>query len=230
MYNDLDQDQARRQPPQVDKFQRFRNPTPQTAYHNQMNRPPSRNGYSNRGGNQPPQVRRDYRPQSSVKKRYTAADLTDNTKNDSSLWAGKGRQKHLFTAQKDKKHGDIVLVNVKKALKNDITLELKKAFPDYPSYAKKTDSKEDAKPEAKAEEAEEAKPKEDETKVYDRVSSVVIEEINDDHLLVRGQKSVLFKKRKRLVEIQALVSRRDISDTDTIDSDNMLETSVHILR
>jgi flagellar basal body L-ring protein FlgH len=227
MYRDLDKDQAKRNPQQVDQFQRFRNPTPQNAYHNQMNRPPGQNGYSQRVSNQPPQVRRNYRPQNSVKKRYTAADLTDNSQNDSSLWAGKGRQKHLFTAQKDKKHGDIILINVKKDLKNDVTLELKKAFPDFPKAVAKTDETEEKKTEP-AEEA--AKPQEDETKVYDRVSSVVIEEINDDHLLIRGQKSVLFKKRKRLVEIQALVSRRDITDLDTIDSDSMLETSVHILR
>ena len=228
MYNDLDKDQVRRNPPRQDQFQRFRNPTAQSNYHNQLNRPMN-NAYQ-ANPNRPPQVRRNYRPQTSVKKRYTADDLTDSSRNDSSLWAGKGRQKHLFTAQKDKKHGDIILVNVKKGLKNDMTLELKKAFPDYPKVAKAPDK--DAKKEdtPKEENADEANKNDNEGKVYDRVSSVVIEEINEGHLLLRGQKSVLFKKRKRLVEIQALVSRRDISDSDTIDSDKMLETSVHILR
>jgi flagellar basal body L-ring protein FlgH len=225
MYRDLDKDQVRRNPPPQDSFQRFRDPSTQSNYHNQLNRA-SNQPYNKRVSNQPPQVRRNYKPQSSVKKRYTADDLRDNSHNESSLWAGKGRQKHLFTAQKDKKHGDIVLINVKKALKNDVTLELKKAFPDFPKT--KTAEVKDEK-EKKPEEPAATQP-EQESKIYDRVSSVVIEEINDDHLLIRGQKSVLFKKRKRLVEIQALVSRRDISDLDAIDSDNMLETSVHILR
>lgn len=227
MYSDLDKDQVRRNPPRPDQFQRFRNPTAQSNYHDQLNRPVA-NGYQD-NRNRPPEVRRNYRPQSSVKKRYTADDLTDTSSNDSSLWAGKGRQKHLFTAQKDKKHGDIILVNVKKNLKNDMTLELKKAFPDYPKVAKPAGKEEDknATPEPEAPEQEK---QESEGKVYDRISSVVIEEINEGHLLLRGQKSVLFKKRKRLVEVQALVSRRDITDSDTIDSDKMLETSVHILR
>lgn len=225
MYRDLDKDQVRRNPPRQDNFQRFRDPTAQNKYHNQLNRG-SNQSYNKRVNNQPPEIKRNYRPQSSVKKRFTADDLRDNSINESSLWAGKGRQKHLFTAQTDKKHGDIILINVKKSLKNDVTLELKKAFPDFPKA--KTASAPDEKEKKKEDPA--AKQPEQESKVYDRVSSVVIEEINDDHLLIRGQKSVLFKKRKRLVEIQALVSRRDITDLDTIDSDSMLETSVHILR
>ncbi|WP_127715668.1 flagellar basal body L-ring protein FlgH [Halobacteriovorax sp. HLS] len=227
MYNDLDRDQVRRNPPRQDQFQRFRNPTAQNNYHNQLSRPVANNYQNDR--NRPPQVRRNYKPQSSIKKRYTADDLTDTSRNDSSLWAGKGRQKHLFTAQKDKKHGDIILVNVKKTLKNDMTLELKKAFPDYPKVAKAPEKDEKKEQSAQPENDDQAK-SEKEGKVYDRISSVVIEEINEGHLLLRGQKSVLFKKRKRLVEIQALVSRRDITDSDTIDSDKMLETSVHILR
>ena len=225
MYKDLDKDQVRRNPPPQDSFQRFRGTTSQNKYHNQLN---NRSGqpYNKRVSNQPPEVKRNYRPQSSVKKRYTADDLRDNSINESSLWAGKGRQKHLFTAQTDKKHGDIILINVKKSLKNDMTLELKKAFPDF----KKVSTTQVGDEKDKKKEDPVVKVPEQESKVYDRVSSVVIEEINDDHLLIRGQKSVLFKKRKRLVEIQALVSRRDINDLDSIDSDSLLETSVHILR
>jgi flagellar basal body L-ring protein FlgH len=47
---------------------------------------------------------------------------------------------------------------------------------------------------------------------------------------VKGKKEVIFRKEKRYIEIQALVSRRDIQDNDTISSDKVLESRVNILR
>ncbi len=231
MYSDLDrQDMVRNQPP-VDAFEKYKNPP--TSYRRgtdsgRIASAANSQPYYNR--NQPPAVRRNYKPaQQNLKKRYKADDLLDNSQNKSSLWAGSGNNRQLFTVLKDKRNGDIVLINVQKTLKNDITLELKRAFPEMPKPVSSADKKDDTEK------------KEDDTalinndatngnKIYDRVSSVIVEEINEDHLLLRGQKSVLFQQRKRLVEIQALVSRRDITDEDTINSDNILESSVHILR
>ena len=67
-------------------------------------------------------------------------------------------------------------------------------------------------------------------KVYDRISSVVVEEINKDHVLIRGRKNLLYKNRKRLVEVQALVSKKDITVDDTLDSEKILESSITVLR
>ena len=58
----------------------------------------------------------------------------------------------------------------------------------------------------------------------------MIEEISKDHLLIRGQKFLLFRNRKHLVEVQALVARKDIMDDDTVDSTQVLESTVTILR
>jgi flagellar basal body L-ring protein FlgH len=119
-------------------------------------------------------------------------------------------------------------------------MELKKAFPDnpYETHAS-TDSKDakdtkDAKPpEAKAV-ADTKSPagKEDglAPDSHDKISSVVVEEINREHLLIKGRKNVLFKNRKRMVEVQALVSRKDIGDDDTISSDVILETNVVVVK
>lgn len=235
MYRDLDQEQARKSPRRVDQFNRYRNPQINPQGFTQVGKRPLGFQRAQSARRQdpyrPPQTRRSYRPQQEVKKRYTSNDLLDAGRNTSSLWAGKGKGKHLFTEQEEKKHGDIILINIQKALKNDVTLELKRAFPEMPTAKKKDEKDKDkAKKDDKAKEAVASKETESSDKVYDRVSSVVIEEINEDHLLVRGQKSVLFKNRKRLVEIQGLISRRDITDEDTINSDNILETSVHILR
>ena len=63
-----------------------------------------------------------------------------------------------------------------------------------------------------------------------RISSVVTEEINNLYVIVRGRKEVLFRKRKRLIEIQGLIARKDISPDDKITSDSFLESSIKIIR
>ena len=68
------------------------------------------------------------------------------------------------------------------------------------------------------------------TKVYDRVSTVVIEEISKDHLLLSGRKSILFKNRKHLIEVQALVARRDVAVNDEVDSNSIIESNITVLR
>lgn len=227
MYSDLDRQDNINNQPQRDAFYQYKNPP--TTYRKQSDvgriaTAAQEQPYYNR--NNPPNVRRNYRPKQNLKKRYKADDLVDNSSNSSSLWAGKGNSGNLFTVLKEKRNGDIVLINVQKTLKNDITLELKRAFPDLPKPAG-TENKDD---DAKKEVADNANKEQTGNKIYDRVSSVIVEEVNEDHLLLRGQKSVLFKQRKRLVEVQALISRRDITDEDTINSDSILESSVHILR
>lgn len=183
-----------------------------------------------------PEVKRQYQPMEQAKKRYTADDLVDNG-NDGSLWAGQGNENYLFTKNKWKRNGDIILVNVQSKLKNDITMELKRAFP-LPIPTKKAEPKpgETADPNAPPVAAAPVTPGADERevaddeKIHDRISSIIIEEISKDHLLLKGQKYILFRNSKHLIEVQALISRKDIMDDDTINSSNFLETSLTVLR
>lgn len=171
-----------------------------------------------------PKIRRAYSPLNVAKRRFKADDLLDN-KPDGSLWAGESPINHLFTKEKKKENGDIVVIEVYKKLKKEISTELKRAFP----KPKSKDAQKDT--EGKAEATKTAQgDSEESSKAIDKISSVIIEEINADHLLVRGRKQLLFRNRKHFVEIQALVSRRDISNLDTIHSDNILESSVVVLR
>ncbi len=185
-----------------------------------------------------PQVKRDYRPMNEAKKRYNADDLTDS-QNEASLWTGNGKGNYLFGAVDDKRNGDIVLIQVAGRLKNEITLELKRAFPEMPAPEKKKEGAEGAEgatdpaaaaagPAPASAGAQDAAA--DPDKVYDRISSVIVEHINEGHLLLRGRKHVLYKNHKRLIEVQALVSRRDITSDDTVNSDRILETSIVVLR
>lgn len=173
-----------------------------------------------------PPVRRDYRPS-----RYNANDFKDSG-NDGSLWANQGSSASLFTYQNDKKAGDIVIINVLENLRNQISAELKRTFPDKPKKkVEGDDKKKDPKAAATPPPAPANKDNEEmDMKVYDKISGTVLEEISQDYILVRGQKEVIFKKEKRSIEVQALVSRKDIMENDYVNSDKLLESRVFILR
>lgn len=182
-----------------------------------------------------PEIKRQYKDEKTAVKRYTASDLTDNG-NDGSLWAGSDPNAFLFSNNKTKNSGDIVQINVLPRLKNEITMELKKAFPDNPyetrvAKAEKSDeSRAPAGTEDKKVEKKEASESSMNEGAQDKISGVVVEEINREHLLIKGRKNVLFKNRKRMVEVQALVSRKDIGENDTINSDAILESNISVVR
>lgn len=183
-----------------------------------------------------PSVKRQYKGEKESLKRYTASDLTDNG-NDGSLWAGSDPNAFLFSNNRSKNSGDIVQISVLPRLKNEITMELKKAFPDNP-YEARANAEKSGDPKAPATNPE--KPATEKREVasessmsegaQDKISGIVVEEINREHLLVKGRKNVLFKNRKRMVEVQALVSRKDIGENDVISSDSILESSVTVVR
>ncbi|RPJ74053.1 MAG: hypothetical protein EHM20_11255, partial [Alphaproteobacteria bacterium] len=183
-----------------------------------------------------PSIKRQYKPEKEAVKRYTASDLTDQG-NDGSLWAGSDPNAFLFSNNNNKNSGDIVQISVLSRLKNEITMELKKAFPDNPyenrakNESKSPDSKEaGAATDKPAEKKEVASEDSSTDSAQDKISGIVVEEINREHLLIKGRKNVLFKNRKRMVEIQALVSRKDIGENDIISSDAILESNVTVVR
>lgn len=190
-----------------------------------------------------PAVQRQYEPQVNQRRRVRADDLRDNGKSGS-LWVSEdSKSAQLFTNNRDVLNGDIVLINVYNRLKNEITLELKRAFPE--PLAKADNKKADgaaapaATDQVNTAQAAPARAGGDESfdegvtgtnRVYDRISSVVIEQIDDQHILLRGRKDVLYKNRKRLIELQALIPKRDINDNNTVNSDSILEQTITVLR
>ena len=185
-----------------------------------------------------PGIKRQYKAEKEAVKRYTASDLTDKG-NDGSLWAGSDPNAFLFSNNRSKNSGDIVQISVLPRLKNEITMELKKAFPDNPYDTKTNAVAEGGKPiDPKAPVTDKPMPDKKEVtpdiaggdSAQDKISGVVVEEINREHLLIKGRKNVLFKNRKRMVEVQALVSRKDIGENDTVSSDAILESNVTVVR
>lgn len=176
-----------------------------------------------------PSVKRQYKDEKEVNKRYTARDLTDNG-SDGSLWAGSDPNAFLFSNTKTKTTGDIVQINVLGKLKNEITLELKKAFPDNPYELRANSEKGDGKGAPTADKKDAATADAGADGGQDKISGIVVEEINREHLLIKGRKNVLYKNRKRMVEVQALVSRKDVGDNDIVNSDSILESSIAIIK
>lgn len=176
-------------------------------------------------GQKRPPVKRDYRPQ-----RHNANDFTDQD-SAGSLWANQGSSSSLFTYQNDKHTGDMVIINVLENLRNQISAELKRTFPDKPKKKKEGDKKDEKAAQAPTPAAPAPNAQEDmDMKVYDKISGTVTEEISKDYIVLRGRKEVIFKKEKRSIEVQALVSRKDIMENDYVNSDKLLESRVHILR
>lgn len=180
-----------------------------------------------------PSIKRQYVPSTEAKKRYKAEDLQDNSETGS-LWTGEGRDNSLFASKHEKQTGDIVVINVMANLKNEITAELKKAYPSEGPAPKpvapavpgdKTVAAPADKPATPAQEQPA-----DQGSVYDKISSVIIEEINRDHILLRGRKTLMYNNRKVTVEVQALAPRKNLTEDDSIDSDNILESNIRVVR
>lgn len=160
-------------------------------------------------------------------RRYTADDLRDNDPSGS-LWSDNNGGTYLFTTSENIKRGDFVVIEVLASLKDDIQEELKRAYPEPPKRnadgtVEKTEEEKPAEP-ARAGAATE------DTKIYDKISTQVVDEVNQNYLFVRGRKEVMFRGAKRFIEVQAVVPRKDIKDTDTVRSDKILQPRVFALR
>lgn len=173
----------------------------------------------------PPSLKRDYKNGGA---RTKAQDFKDGG-SSGSLWVD-APGGSLFTTDITKSVGDIVIINVLDSLRGQISTELKRAFPE-PITPKKKEGESPVAASAATPPAA-ASPVADEldAKVYDKISGVVAEEINRDYFLLRGKKEIIFRKEKRYIEVQALVSRKDILDNDSINSDRLVESRVLILR
>ncbi len=143
-----------------------------------------------------PGVKRQYHTQGT--RRYKASDLVDN-QSDGSLWTGTNSESFLFVKNNLKRKGDIIIVEVMKKLKEQIQSELKRSFPERKKRTKKKKAKDDENPELAAAEKKEEEPAD---KVYDKISASVIEQVNQDYILIRGRKEIMYKKYKRYFFLQ----------------------------
>ena len=226
IHKQIDDEERGQNPIPEDKFGQFRNMERNT-------RPdlPKASQYSSyiesRSNNVLPKVKRNYRP----KGRVNADDLLDNG-TEGSLWSGRGQENFLFAKNNIKKINDIVVIRVLNKLKDEIAMELSRSFPKpkpRPDEKKENTAAATTGAQENAQEDQETEKFKDD-KEFDRISTMVVEEISKSHILVRGRKDVLFRGLKRFIEVQALVPRRYVADDDTVASNNVLETNIEVLR
>ena len=166
------------------------------------------------GGSRAPQSVEVLSEQSgrNTNRRYTSSDFEDNEPTPS-LWAGSGNDSFFDTTGVKKEKGDIITILVMNDLKNKIQFELQRLFSktkDQPQAAEKNTS--------------------EDKKVFDKISSIVRKEIRSNHIMLIGRKELIFENVKRLIEVSALVNRKDISAEDTVISTKILQTNIKVLR
>jgi flagellar L-ring protein FlgH len=228
LHRQIDHEDRRNTPRIQEPTNRFGDYRPDDRFRPERDKRPIKNpvtfslGGASSGRVSPP-VKREYRPQ-----RYQADDFIDND-NNGSLWASQGSGASLFTYQANKQAGDMVIINVLENLKNQISVELKRAFPDKSSKTTAGAGGENKTGENQSSSANSSQDNDMDVKVYDKISSSIAREVNKDYVLIRGRKEVIFKKEKRFIEVQGLVSRKDIMEDDYVNSDKMLESKVFVL-
>lgn len=180
-----------------------------------------------------PPVKRKYQPQDRTRKRYTVDDLNDNLSVES-LWVNSSQrgQGFLFNQKTHFKNGDIILIQVQGKLKNEIMAEFKRAFPLRIKKNKLIGNagKNLASTTPVSLQSKEDNVSEKDNKIFDVISSIVIDEINQTHLLIRGRKQILFREKKRFMEIQALVNRHDIDSNGSLASNKLIESQIQVIR
>jgi len=155
------------------------------------------------------------------KKRFIADDFQDNEPTQS-LWVGNGNESFFSSGGTRKEKGDLVTILVYKKLKEDIQNELERAFP-------KT-GKEEKDKDVAGTQAAPAKESSPSKQLFDKISSTVTKEIKNNHIVLSGRKHIMFNDYKHLVEIKALVNRKDVTVDDTIESQKILQSSIKVLR
>lgn len=178
-----------------------------------------------------------------IQKRFNVADFVDNDPSGS-LWNNYDDSSSFFATSNSRRVGDIVVIDVLESMKNNISKELRKAFP-LPSILQSnsivntlneengdtTEDKENRAPASTTSNKEEKKEDNEQVEiVYDKISSRVSYEPNKDHALIKGRKEVFFRNKKRLVEVHALVKKSDIDTNDHIKSDQFIESKIFILQ
>ena len=157
-------------------------------------------------------------------KRYSADDFKDRDTSNS-LWVGNGKENFFSSGGVRKEKGDLVTINVFTKLKNLIAGEISRMYPST-NKDKKSQTPESSNKNSKNEEVSQNS---GET-IQDKISVIVTKEVRDNHLILTGRKQLIFNDNRHLIEIQALVHRKDISTDDSLDSSRIIQSSIKVLR
>jgi flagellar basal body L-ring protein FlgH len=179
-----------------------------------------------------PPTKRLYVSKQNTPKRRMIADNFHDSDNAANLW-NQPNSADLYTLNSALTSGDIVIINVLGDLKTDIASELKRAFAltkkKKTFNKKKTASADNTKSDPTQKNNDDDISSTLANKVYDRISSIVVDNISNDYVTIRGRKELLFRNQKHSIEIQALVNKKDISQSNYVTSDSIIEKNIKVL-
>ena len=159
-------------------------------------------------------------------KRYNSGDFKDSSQN-TSLWVGNGKENFFSSGGVRKEKGDLVTIHVYGKLKNQITNELTRLYPvskESPSGSGETNTN------SKTKEKPSTVSDSDTKTVHDKISVVISKEVRDNHVILTGRKQLMFQNNRHLIEVQALVHRKDIANDDSLNSNKIIQSNIRVLR
>ena len=159
-------------------------------------------------------------------KRYNSDDFKDSSQN-TSLWVGNGKENFFSSGGVRKEKGDLVTIHVYGKLKNQITSELSRL---YPSNKESSSENGDTNKGTKVKEKTSTVSDNDVKTVHDKISVVISKEVRDNHVILTGRKQLMFQNNRHLIEVQALVHRKDIANDDSLNSNKIIQSNIRILR
>lgn len=169
--------------------------------------------------------------------RVTAAEfMTENYKNENSLWSEDGQTNYLFARNKLKAPGDLVTVIIEDQLRKEMVDNVKQLLP--PEYrdqeirvAGLTKEKPDADRAVAGQGAAEQQTAEaGDSKPEDLLTAEVLERYPNGNVRLRGIKRVPFKRQVRNIEVVAIVKGGDISEQDIVKSSRFFDQHVELYK
>jgi flagellar basal body L-ring protein FlgH len=159
-----------------------------------------------------------------AKKRVTVDNFTTSS-NQADLWSNP-ESADLYSTNSNISSGDIIIINVLQDLKSDISKELKRAFK---TKKKKTTTSSQQTRKDSNKTITESSSGNPNTQIYDRISSIVIDTVNNSYVSIKGRKELLYKNKKHSIEIQALVNKKDINSNNYLKSSDIIEKTIRVL-
>lgn len=174
-------------------------------------------------------------------------DFQDKQAQENSLWDAQGQTNYLFTNNRRRETGDLITVDVEKALRREIQYKLWQTLPPEERMPHKPASEDgtstaDGSPKKPAEPvksaAEKGKDAAEEAakanvtpgKDDDLLRMEVVENMDNGMVRVSGQKRVIYHSVAHSVQVTALVNAKDIDDQNHLKSSSFLDMQTQVVQ
>jgi hypothetical protein len=185
------------------------------------------------------------------RRRYSRSDFVDGNTAENSLWNSQGQNNFYFSQNNRFDNGDLVIINVDRALKREIQYALWKSLPAEQRRIQKKrspasgDGKGDDAAKKKAAEQATAKSSEQDErdaaeeaaksslgaeKDGDLIRMEIVENLGNGLVRLMGEKRVIYRGRPKFVEVSALVRGNEIDGQSRANSKSFLDMRTRVIQ